>query len=191
MSYPYAQLTSAGHESLYQADILHRDISIGNILLQEDESDGFLIDLDLAVDISRLKASGAPGMTGTKVFMAIGALRGDSHTFMHDLESFFWVIFWICLHYTGAGKEIQDVDDFKNWNYESTNNLALLKSGLVSPMNFQANLSQLTTNYCRPMIPIVTKLWEEAFPHGQCYYIKDETLYDRMKAVLEKAREDL
>ncbi|MCJ1347644.1 hypothetical protein MMC31_005872 [Peltigera leucophlebia] len=65
------------HESLYQADILHRDISLGNILLREDESDGFLIDLDLAVDISRLEASGAPGKTGTKASMAIGALHGD------------------------------------------------------------------------------------------------------------------
>lgn len=89
MSYPYTQLTSAKHECFYQADILHRNISIENILLKEDESDGFLIDLNLAMDISRLKASGAPGKTGTKVFMAIGALCGNSHTFIHDLESFF------------------------------------------------------------------------------------------------------
>ena len=89
MSYLYAQLTSAGHEFLYQADILHRDISIGNILLKEDESDGFLIDLNLAVDISRLKMSRAPRKTGTKVFIAISALDSDPHTFMHNLESFF------------------------------------------------------------------------------------------------------
>lgn len=182
---------SAGHESLYQADILHRDISIGNILLKEDESDGFLIDLDLAVDISRLKTSGAPGKTGTKVFMAIGALRGDAHTFMHDLESFFWVIFWICVHYTGAGKESQDVGNFKDWNYVSTDDLAIFKCGLVLPMNFKAKLDQYTTNYCRPMIPLVTTLWEEVFPHGQSSNKKDETLYGRMKAILEKAREAL
>lgn len=191
MIYLYAQLTSVGHESLYQADILHRDISIGNILLKEDESDGFLIDLDLAVDINRLGASGAPGKTGTKVFMAIGALRGDSHTFMHDLESFFWVIFWICVHYTGAGKEIHDVGSFKNWNYLSTDDLALFKIGLVSQMYFKSQLSEYTTNYCRPMIPLVTKLWEEVFPHGQSCNQEDETLYGRMKAVLEKAREGL
>lgn len=191
MIYPYAQLTSAGHESLYEADILHRDISIGNILLKEDESDGFLIDLDLAVDINRLKASGAPRKTGTKVFMAIGALRGDSHTFMHDLDSFFWVIFWIRVHYTGAGQESQDVGDFKNWNYVSTGTLVIHKTGLVSQMNFKANLSQFTSNYCRPMIPLVTKLWKELFPLGQSCNKKDKTLYGRMKAILEKVREAL
>lgn len=143
------------------------------------------------MDINRLKASGAPGKTGTKIFMAIGALNGDSHTFIHDLKSFFWVIFWICVHYTGAGKESQDVGNFKNWNYMSTDNLATFKIGLVSPMHFKEKLSHITTNYCRPMIPFVTKLWEEVFPHGQYYYIKDKTLYGRMKAVLEKAREDL
>lgn len=67
-------LTRSGHESLFNAKILHRDISIGNIVLNEDEDDGFLIDLDLAVEIGREEASGAPSKTGTKIFMAIGAL---------------------------------------------------------------------------------------------------------------------
>ena len=89
MSYLYIQLTSARHESFYQAGILHCDISIGNILLKKNENDGFLIDLDLAVNISWLKESGAPGKTGTKDFIAIGALDGDLYTFMHDLELFF------------------------------------------------------------------------------------------------------
>lgn len=73
--------------------ILHRDISIGNIMLTMAEDDGFLIDLDLAIKIDRENASGAPSKTGTKVFMAIGELYGEDHNFMHDLESFFWVLF--------------------------------------------------------------------------------------------------
>jgi len=40
-----------GHESLLDAKILHRDISVGNVMLYEGEDDGFLIDLDLAVKI--------------------------------------------------------------------------------------------------------------------------------------------
>ena len=87
------ELRTIGHESLYKAGILHRDISIGNILLEGDESGGFSIDLDLAVDVNRLKVSGAQEMTGTKFFMAIGVLDGDTHSLMHDLESFFWVLF--------------------------------------------------------------------------------------------------
>ncbi|EKG09032.1 Aminoglycoside phosphotransferase [Macrophomina phaseolina MS6] len=66
-----------GHESLFNAGILHRDISIGNVMLKKAEDDGFLIDLDLAIKTDRDKASGAPNRTGTKVLMAIGALYGE------------------------------------------------------------------------------------------------------------------
>lgn len=38
--------------------------------------------------------------------IAIGALLGEQHSFMHDLESFFWVLFWICIHYDAQGKNI-------------------------------------------------------------------------------------
>ena len=44
-------------------------------------------------------------MAGTKVFMAIGALLGEPHSFMHDLESFFWVLFWICIHFDGLNEK--------------------------------------------------------------------------------------
>ncbi|KAI9747071.1 MAG: hypothetical protein M1815_004670 [Lichina confinis] len=180
------------HESsLNKANVLHRDISTGNILLDEDESDGFLNDFDLAVDITRLEASGAPGKTGTKVFMAIGVLLDEPHSFMHDLESFFWVLFWICIHYTGPGKEGEPKLKFEKWNYNSAEEVAIFKAGLVSPKFFEAELGQYTTDYCQPMIPLVTKLWEEVFPHGQSYDYEDRTLYGRMKAVLEKARNNL
>lgn len=59
----------------------------------------FLIDLDLAIETSRVWPSGARGKTSTRAFMVMGALLDDKHTFMHDLESLFWVIFWICIHY--------------------------------------------------------------------------------------------
>src|SRR3954469_23664692 len=87
-----------GHQSLHKAGILHRDISVNNVLVNEKDNSGFLIDLDLAIREKRLKAC---DKTGTKVFMAIGALSGQQHSFMHDLESFFWVLFWICIHYSG------------------------------------------------------------------------------------------
>ncbi|WVO16474.1 hypothetical protein L204_104151 [Cryptococcus depauperatus] len=96
----------AGHESLLQAGFLHRDISINNLMIDEDNDNAFLIDLDLAIKVSRITASGAKGITGTRAFMAIGVLWGHEHSFMHDLESFFWVLFWICIHYDGPGKHI-------------------------------------------------------------------------------------
>lgn len=73
----------SGHQSLYNAGILHRDISINNILINEDEKNpswpAFLIDLDLAITIERHGATGANGKTGTRAFMAIGSLKGENH----------------------------------------------------------------------------------------------------------------
>ncbi|KAJ6114174.1 hypothetical protein N7512_007619 [Penicillium capsulatum] len=86
-----------GHQSLQRAGILHRDISINNLMINEDKENpswpSFLIDLDLAIKEQRVGVSGANGKTGTRAFMAIGSLLGEKHSFMHDLESFFWVIF--------------------------------------------------------------------------------------------------
>lgn len=67
--------------------------------------------------------------------MAIGLLLGEKHSFMHDLESFFWIIFWIifwiCTHYEGptAGRV---VPKFEKWNYVDMEELAELKKGSVA-----------------------------------------------------------
>jgi hypothetical protein len=38
--------------------------------------------------------------------MAIGVLYNDEkHSFMYDLKSFFWVLFWIYIHCNGSNKE--------------------------------------------------------------------------------------
>ena len=100
------RLTVAGHESLRDlTGIIQSDISIDNLMMNEEEDNpsrqSFLIVLDPAIKESRENPSGAPRKTGTRAFMAIGALYGEKHTFMHDLESFFWVLFWICIHYNG------------------------------------------------------------------------------------------
>jgi len=70
---------------------------MGSVLITENETEGFLIDLDHAIRADReADASGVKGCTGTKVFMSIDLLvQGDSrpHRFMDDLESIFWLLF--------------------------------------------------------------------------------------------------
>ncbi|RMZ89596.1 hypothetical protein DV736_g3180, partial [Chaetothyriales sp. CBS 134916] len=87
------------HESLYRkGNILHRDISENNIIITDPKTDGFkgmLIDLDLAKELGSGR-SGARCRTGTMEFMAIEVLQGISHTYRHDLESFFYVLIWQC-----------------------------------------------------------------------------------------------
>lgn len=78
-----------GYESSLNAGILYRDVSIGNIIFIENKDNGFFIDYDLAIKTTSNRASGIPGKTRTKVFIAISALLGELYSFIHDLESFF------------------------------------------------------------------------------------------------------
>ncbi len=130
-------------------------------------------------------------MQGTKPFMAIGTLLGEPHNFMHDLESF-WVLFWICIHYTGPGEETQDIGDFKDWNYESTEKLIREKSGTVANEEDLSDIINTSfTIYCQPLIPCVKELRKIVFPGGQQWGTEDHGLYLRMKGVLMKARDNL
>ncbi|KAL9019595.1 MAG: hypothetical protein Q9185_003137 [Variospora sp. 1 TL-2023] len=184
-----------GHESLLEAGILHRDISIGNIMLTENEEDGFLIDLDLAIRISNDHASGAPSKTGTKVFMAIGALYGEPHSFMHDLESFFWVLFWVCIHYDGRNEKGEPkrrvVPQFEEWNYANTEELAMIKLGQTQEEAFDKAVDKSFTSFCWGLIPCMRELYQALFPGGKRWRSEDRSLYGQVKKILRKARESI
>lgn len=175
-------LTCLGHESLLNAGILHCDVSIGNIMLTEKEDDGFLIDLDLAIKTNDDQASGASSKIGIKIFMAIDAVLGDPHTFMHDLESFFWVLFWICMHYDGLDEKgkvkRRIVPKHEKWNYAETEELAETKVGHF-------------TEHCKSLIPCLKELHKVVFPGGSKRLIEHRELYFEMKGILEKAKVDI
>jgi hypothetical protein len=121
--------------------------------------------------------------------MAIGALLDEHHSFMHDLESFFWVFFWICVHWNGPGHMRRQAREFEKWNYDSTEELAKKKSGQVSNRIFNTVDANFTT-YCKPLIPCLRELHGVIFPGGTPWLEEDRQLYSRMRNVLEKARED-
>jgi hypothetical protein len=183
-----------GHESLRKAGILHRDISINNLLINEDVNNpswpSLLIDLDLAIKEQREGASGAKGKTGTRAFMAIGALLGEQHSFMHDLESFFWVLFWICIHCKGPD-EHRVVERFDKWNYIDTEELAQQKKGQVSHEgDFIRTAKENFTPYYQPLIPWVNRLRKAVFPNGGRWEREDRGLYIRMRQILQEAQKD-
>ncbi|KUI73248.1 hypothetical protein VM1G_08725 [Cytospora mali] len=183
-----------GHKSLHEAGFLHRDISINNLIINEDEDNpsyfSFLIDLDLAIKELRPEASGAKGRTGTRAFMAIGALEGEQHSFMHDLESFFWVLFWLCIHSDGPGTRPLVSPGFEHWNYVSMRSLAQFKFATVG-RGFKTQLKSHCTGYFCDLIPCMERLCEVVFPAGQPHAQQDEGLYSRMRDVLRKSREEL
>ncbi|KAK3367307.1 hypothetical protein B0T24DRAFT_387668 [Lasiosphaeria ovina] len=179
-----------GHESLRKAGVLHRDISINNLLVNEDPDNpsrpSFLIDLDLAIKEDREGSSGARGKTGTRAFMAIGALLGEQHSFMHDLESFFWVLFWICIHYTGPDKS-RPVTKFDKWNYVDTEELAKLKLGTVTKESlFMKTMTDNFTPYYAPLIPLLNRLRKVVFPKDKPWEREDEKLYSQMRGILQE-----
>jgi serine/threonine protein kinase len=88
------------HRMLYfTGGILHRDISGGNIVISNhtdpysgEKRFGTLIDFDHAVQVDKVPRYGPA--VGTPRYLAIGLLRGEAHTYRHDLESFFYVFLW-------------------------------------------------------------------------------------------------
>ncbi|RYO87915.1 hypothetical protein DL764_008794 [Monosporascus ibericus] len=183
-----------GHESLRRAGFLHRDISINNLMINEDDDNpswpSFLIDLDLAIKEQRESASGARGKTGTRAFMAIGALLGEQHSFMHDLESFFWVLFWICVHCNGPDESLV-VPRFEKWNYLDTEELASDKKGVIADEgDFLKIMEEYFTSYFQALSSWVNRLRRKVFPSGERWKKPSPELYHSMKETLREARKD-
>ena len=97
-----------GHRSLLiDGHILHRDISVNNIMItiaacpRIDRFHGFLIDLDHAIGADAIgRHSSVPERTGTFEFMSIDALKcrpGFRHIYYDDLQSFMWVFLWLII----------------------------------------------------------------------------------------------
>ncbi|KAL2168265.1 hypothetical protein VTG60DRAFT_233 [Thermothelomyces hinnuleus] len=151
-----------GYESLRRkAGLLYRDISLNNLMIDKDNR-RFLIDLDLAINEQRVSTSGAKGKTGTWAFMAVGALQGELHSFIHDLESFFWVLFWIYIHFDGPKKD-RVVPRFDKWNYVDTDERAEDLAGMkLIVMSKEEMFMKTTTNYFtqyyQPLVPLMNSL---------------------------------
>ncbi|KAF8417794.1 hypothetical protein EV426DRAFT_540173 [Tirmania nivea] len=195
-----------GHRALYQkAHILHRDISINNVLIDQITGDGFLVDLDLAINPRRPTASGAPHRTGTFDFMAIGVHYGHLHTYRHDLESFFWLLLYLCMYCPGPDNDpLTSRAKLKVHGLQETlfqtiaklrdNIAAALKRDAVRKEEFEEQTLAYTHPHMREMFGALLMNWRDIlFPLDP---VKDKTLtgtpddendlYDRMLAALEQ-----
>ncbi|ETW75484.1 hypothetical protein HETIRDRAFT_446980 [Heterobasidion irregulare TC 32-1] len=105
------------HRVVYKrAGILHRDLSINNVMfgMRSGKPYGILIDWDLAIDM-KLREDDGDGpssryRTGTGPFMAIDLLKpkmGPPHYYRHDLESFFYILLWSACTFLLNGTEVK------------------------------------------------------------------------------------
>ncbi|KAK7453968.1 hypothetical protein VKT23_011480 [Stygiomarasmius scandens] len=125
------------HRWLYDHPrILHRDISMQNIMVRRvgDKTYGVLNDLDLASELTKRQGASSKHRTGTRPFMARELLRpgssGTRHLYRHDLESIFYVMLCLCSRYNLDGKEI--TKEYEMWYTERDILVAALKHTLIT-----------------------------------------------------------
>lgn len=107
-----------GHFNLWKVDIHHGDISLWNLMWNDQKKAGVLNDFDLIralnVTSEELEMLGINGIhdplgvngerTGTIPFMALDLLTKEyfagkvPRRYRHDAESFIWVLTWLCLY---------------------------------------------------------------------------------------------
>lgn len=122
-------------------------------------------------------------LQGTLPFMALKVIAdfdirtnsvGITHNFRHNLESLFYILLWICIHYEGPGILwlVKDKVD-KNvilgrpynrnltawWNANlNMNNIYIFKSGQMS--TFPTTVFPMVTSYFADMKPVLTNFHE-------------------------------
>ncbi|GJJ12210.1 hypothetical protein Clacol_006451 [Clathrus columnatus] len=91
------------HQNAYDAGVLHRDISVGNIIIRESESGGEREALLIDWDMAKFKDDNAAGTMERTQFLAARFLRNPEASqpnFDDDLESFVYVLTWVVFCYT-------------------------------------------------------------------------------------------
>lgn len=140
------------HKSLYEkSDLLHGDISPENIIITPRDaipitrgSRGMLIDLNMAKPRQNSCTEGQLH-AGTVPFMAIELLQSaaKSHTYRHDLESFFYVLLWMCAHESwnkgqiARGEKRPKSSFLDEWRGHSHKQVALAKYGDMTPAGLE------------------------------------------------------
>jgi len=79
--------------------VLHRDISVGNLIYYGDDQSTFLIDFDTAVvaPTGRFLAVDPQSITGTSTFIARSVLEGEGYTLSSELESLMYVLVFLAV----------------------------------------------------------------------------------------------
>ena len=93
-------------------------------------------------------------MKGTRAFQSINILRSykqknkfTPHSYMDDLESFFYVLCWVCCGYSAPGKRIEEFSSaFADWEHHTAKQGADVKTILYF-QPFQEQVELTVTDY--------------------------------------------
>ncbi|KAI0924109.1 hypothetical protein AcV5_010538 [Taiwanofungus camphoratus] len=183
-----------GHRNSFQRNVLHRDISIGNILIASKPKPGYrgiLIDYENAIilkpgreplhddPVSGTRPFISPEVLGRKPLWDHSRKRPKTmprlhpkHDFIHDLESFFWVLVWLCMSRSGPAKRREELitpnseDDefcetFKQLFEGSDDVLVLMKEKVFRvPESFDSAVLDHVTDWCDPLKSLLEKFYD-------------------------------
>ncbi|CAD6500142.1 BgTH12-04245 [Blumeria graminis f. sp. triticale] len=191
-----------GHEGLVAKEVLHGDVSEGNIILlnpsQEDDLHGMLIDLDHSVKMKgNLALEDDRSLTGTMKFMALERLQhardtGKSigRTCRHDLESFFYVFIIGCIEYEDVSAN--EANDLNDWCTNDVKSNFKFKRDDIQ--NFDIEILDRFTASFKGLKELAEKLRQILF-HDDGRYIETPVdcgpLYSRMIKALDKTVEEI
>ncbi|KAK0703969.1 hypothetical protein B0T26DRAFT_744601 [Lasiosphaeria miniovina] len=159
--------------SLYvDARILHRDVAIKNLIItpqySADGPKGVLIDFNYALDLDNARP--IEPMVGSDGFMAIGILRGQRHTYRHDLESLFYVFLWIAIANDRVRDEANDIlkgmpkaSRLWKWCTMDFGAVGRDKAADMSPEGFEGILGEFSSDFA-PLQGLAKELHALIFP---------------------------
>ncbi|KAL1950768.1 hypothetical protein VTO73DRAFT_5892 [Trametes versicolor] len=120
---------TAMRDALAKDSRIHRDLSMGNIILVKEPGSavrrGYLIDWEASNQVDEAGEAKHAGRTGTWDFMSIRMLdhhqMHGKHTFKDDMESVLYVVFYCGLRYVAHDVFLEDfhgiIRDFFRLNY--------------------------------------------------------------------------
>ncbi|THH12839.1 hypothetical protein EW146_g7317 [Bondarzewia mesenterica] len=205
-----------GHLNAYNAGILHRDVSSRNILITglPKPDRGIIIDFDYSIKYKTHVPILEDERTGTLPYMSaeLASSRHDPyevgndsfpkvtrHELVHDLESFFWVLCWICICRKGPGTHrfltVNDSEECKEavsnlFETESTRLNAMAKTQIMEKESrFGSDILKSFSPYFEPLadtIRALRNILREAYSTR-----KWDGLHQKFLAVLAKAEDDM
>ncbi|KAG6828054.1 hypothetical protein H0H92_009515 [Tricholoma furcatifolium] len=157
------------YHAYYEGRVLHRDLSDNNLTvfrpLKDGKKKGILNDWDMASfvdDNNEIPLSHATHRTGTVPFMARDLLTKTppAHLYRHDLESFFYILVWVAVHYDFS-RNIRDKSRAlqKKWDREDLDDVRSEKMSFISNFRRKEEIFDLVPPISEALRPWLQALW--------------------------------
>jgi len=122
--------------------------------------------------------------TGTRAFMAIGALQSHQHIVCFDLESCFWVLFWLTKTYNGHDKPSKLDHEMTKWPDMNDQELYTAKQSILT-----SDLGSRSTFFCKALVETLVRLKDCIFVgehRDEGRSVDDLDLFEQMETILKQ-----